>query len=160
MDVPQYAALQTRRREILARIAALTPEARASGDDKSWSPLRLIEHLNTVDAITLGNAELKPGQGSRNLLMKFLVRQMRKGKPLPAPRGLVPKGGRAYEELITESEANHSKLGDLVNRATDGDTITRHPFFGPLTATQACDLLDSHYEYHLSRFVEPKGQRG
>lgn len=152
MDVAQYDAMQTKRREILARLAAMTPEDRGRSEGTSWSPLQVLEHMNVVDEITLNETGVRPGRGTRHLFLPLLIRAMRKGRTLPAPGMSQPKGQTGYEELVARSDANHRLLGELIVTATERDVISRHPLFGPLTAVQACDLLDSHYDYHLRRF--------
>ena len=119
------------------------------------SPLDLLDHLNLIDEMSLKTAKIEPGRGTRHLLFRPLVNRMRAGKNTPLPSMFKPKGGKSWEELKADSEANHLALADLVARAGEGDTIAHHPAFGTMTATQTCDLLDSHYEYHLKRFVEP-----
>lgn len=152
MDVPLYGSLQTKRREILARLAAMTPEVRAHATGSDWSPVQILEHLNVVDGITLNETSVRPGRGSRHIFLPLLMRAMRKGRTLPAPGMSQPRGESSYDELVAQSEANHRLLGELVASATERDVVSRHPMLGPLTATQACDLLDSHYDYHLKRF--------
>ena len=112
----------------------------------------LLEHMNAVDDATLHGAEVRPGRGSRHIGLPVLIFVMRRAWPIPVPGSLAPKGDQDFETMLAASDANHARLADLVARAGEGDVVAVHAPLGNLTATQTCDLLDSHYQYHLARF--------
>lgn len=150
-----YTDLQSRRREIYRRVAALSTDVRRHRPSPDrWSPAEVLEHLLRHDRWVAEPLAIRKGGPSRSPFLA-LARGLAHGSFLvPAPRFLLPKGGLVFGEIAAASDALHARLARAVAAAEPGETIASVFPFGAMSAEQLCGGMAVHYGYHLRRLGE------
>lgn len=137
----------SQRDAIIARIEALSPEAR--GQWGRFSAPQMVAHC--ADALRMGLGELpcksKDKAIGRLFIVKWLVFNV-----LP-----FPKSAPTADELISRTpaawDAERANLISLVRRAGEAKELTaEHPFFGPMTTSEWGKLAWKHLDHHLKQF--------
>ena len=152
---PRFAAIESQRRTIEARICALSDvhlTAKAAG---AWSVMQIVEHLVLSDE-TVGQASETPA--AEDPMFRVLPRAVRRvlvlaafkhnlALPLPSP-GLEPLGKVPLPVLLERWEQSRIRLRGTLEAAQLDKPGWSHPVLGPLTALQVLTLAEVHTAYH------------
>jgi hypothetical protein len=127
--------------------------------DGKWSVLEIIEHLVLaeedvlIDAANLDTLPARRRRAKHRVGYLVVMFVLRFDIPVAAPSdAMLPTGSTSLPELRSKWEANHRRLGELVDgldRAAADRAIFRHPVAGPMTVPQATRMLEVHLDRHI-----------
>ena len=146
---------ETGRRDLLARIARLTPESTAR-----WGRLNVGQMLcHLVDPMRIALGDLTASDAS-NPATRTLLRWMVLAG-VPAPKGGIATfaeidhakgGGTPPTGFGADAEALRSMIARFVDHAATGKPFVRSPAFGRLSGRAYGRLMYVHMDHHLRQF--------
>lgn len=156
--------LEAQRRDLLAELAAWSPEALAARPSPDrWCALEILEHLvlaerailaDLPDPATLAHKARRPRHKVRHVLV-WLVLWLRIPVKVPSP-AMTPSGSGSLAELTARWEATHAWVRGLLTALggrVETEALFRHPVAGPLTLAQALALDRLHLRVHRTQLV-------
>lgn len=137
------------RRELLERIARLTPDApRRFG---TMAAPQMVAHLTDQMGHTLGDVPVQPVPGPLRLApVRWLVIYV-----VPWPKGKIKGPPEAFVTRPVDWAADIARLCALVERfaATPADaTFPGHAFFGRMSRKDWGVFCYKHFNHHLGQF--------
>lgn len=152
-----YERVQALRRELFEDVADLpAPARRTKAVPGGWSPLELLEHTVREDRMLIGRGGIRKGAPGRTPGLNLVLFWNRNAWPIPITLpSLEPRDEADFAEVAAASDAVHRGLGLIVGAAGEGDIVAIHPLVGRMTADQLCEVIASHYLYHLQRLRLP-----
>ncbi len=121
---------------------------------REFTPCELIEHMRLADAMyppLLSAAQ--PGMRAKpNFLYRLVLKRMRGGGRVPAPKSLIPIEPIDLEASIAQWRINRAEIKRLTAATPPDAAALKHPLFGKMTVEQIIDLLDGHTAYHQRFF--------
>ena len=158
----RLAGIERKRRALLDDVAALDASMLAARPvPGKWSIREILEHLVLAEDDVVGDfsrldqldARTRDfGNHARYLVVMFILRFR---IPVKAPsRAMLPTGARSMAELLEIWDWHHRQLRSFVaglDRAGTRRAIFRHPIAGPLSVSQAIQMLDVHLDSHIAQ---------
>ncbi|MEX2540963.1 MAG: DinB family protein [Trueperaceae bacterium] len=134
-----------------AVLETLDDEAlRSSPVGGKWSPAEVSDHLILATGLLAKVVVRACGDRSPPVMPKGELSS--EGKPVSPPL-VVPRTGRAREELVADLRQTVEDLERAVRRASDLGKLDRvalsHSFFGELSVLECLQMAGWHFEHHL-----------
>lgn len=167
----KYLQLEKLRNRFLDELEVFDDELlNTPSPEGKWSINQHIAHLVLVDKMTMGYVQhkLKQQEGMSNasfagniktLLLKLVLLS---GKKLKAPAvvATVPEHA-SLRELRMQWDDVRFRMEDILTDIPPGmlaKCLFRHPYAGPLTASQTLTFLQDHFRHHLHIIQQLKKQ--
>ena len=158
--LPHFEALERRTADFLARLEALSPEARAFRPHAAhWSLDEVAQHLWLVERgalhILVTRADKPPIRAGLLVGVRAAVLRwgLRRGVRIKAPiEAIRPKAGMTLAQVQNELATTLRQLRahlDAVPPGRLGHKIFRHPIGGPMNVEESLDFLVKHHDHHM-----------
>ena len=152
----EYAHLDTRTDGFITRVRSFPPEVQTAPVGKSYSPLKVVEHMYLVERSYVELAEKFDRQkyackkGNASFIYKFVLKNMAKPSNFAAPtlKKFVPQQAMPLDDSTAKWKAERAKLVAHLSQFNDDDAAINHPLFGLLSPREMFILEEKHQDYH------------
>jgi hypothetical protein len=155
----EFQHLDTRTDAMVDRVRAYPPEVQNKPVDKSYSPLKAVEHMYLVERMYVDQidkfdkAKYAGKVGKPWFTYHFVLKNMAKPANTASPtiKAFSPDGTMTLDESAANWREQRAKLITLLGDFDDNQAAIKHPFFGFLSPRDLFILLEKHTDYHEAR---------